>query len=87
MGALAPLGDLIWWRSPTPFDQPGDSNEMAWMDRPPWWMLPDELHGFEDSRAAAQSRLGDDEFARAWAEGQAMTLEQAVAYALEESSR
>ncbi len=26
--------------------------------------------------------LGDEAFARAWAEGQAMTLEQAVEYAL-----
>ncbi len=32
--------------------------------------------------AAACARLGDPEFAAAWAEGQAMTMEQAVAYAL-----
>ena len=36
---------------------------------------------------AAQSSIGEDAFTRAWAEGQAMTLEQAVTYALEEDSR
>ena len=37
--------------------------------------------------AASFSRagLGQDTFEAAWAEGQAMSLEQAVAYALEES--
>ena len=34
--------------------------------------------------AAARAALGDLEFAAAWAEGRAMTLEQAVAYALDE---
>ncbi|MCC6175711.1 MAG: adenylate/guanylate cyclase domain-containing protein [Chloroflexi bacterium] len=38
----------------------------------------------EDTIAAARSGLGGDEFAAAWAEGRAMTLEQAIAYALEE---
>ncbi|MCC6176140.1 MAG: tetratricopeptide repeat protein [Chloroflexi bacterium] len=33
--------------------------------------------------AAARAGLGDDAFAEAWDEGRAMTLEQAVAYALE----
>ena len=36
--------------------------------------------------AAARAHLGDDDFARAWAAGQAMTLEQAIAYALEDDS-
>jgi tetratricopeptide (TPR) repeat protein len=35
---------------------------------------------------AARVALGDTAFATAWAEGQAMTLEQAVAYALKEPS-
>jgi tetratricopeptide (TPR) repeat protein len=35
------------------------------------------------AEAAARSRLGDDAFAAAWAEGRAMSLEQAVAYALD----
>jgi hypothetical protein len=34
--------------------------------------------------AAAQAGLGDEAFAAAWAEGRAMILEQAVAYALDE---
>ena len=33
--------------------------------------------------AMLRTRLGDDAFAAAWAEGRAMTLEQAIAYALE----
>jgi hypothetical protein len=35
-----------------------------------------------DSVVRARSALGEEAFARAWAEGQAMTLEQAVEYAL-----
>jgi predicted ATPase/class 3 adenylate cyclase len=38
----------------------------------------------DDAMAPARQALGEEEFARAWAEGQAMTLEQAVAYALSE---
>ncbi len=34
---------------------------------------------------AVREALGEDACAAAWAEGQAMTLEQAVAYALEET--
>ena len=34
---------------------------------------------------ALRTRLGDAAFDAAWAEGQAMTLEQAVAYALEDA--
>jgi predicted ATPase len=37
----------------------------------------------EEQVAAARLALGESEFSAAWAEGQAMTLEQAVAYALE----
>ena len=36
--------------------------------------------------AAALAALGDEAFARAWAEGQAMTLEQAVEYALKDEA-
>jgi hypothetical protein len=35
--------------------------------------------------SAAHQALGEEAFAAAWAEGRAMSLEQAVAYALEES--
>jgi predicted ATPase len=37
----------------------------------------------EDELSGARHSLGDEAFAAAWAEGQAMTLEQAIAYALE----
>jgi hypothetical protein len=37
---------------------------------------------FEESIAAARASLGEAEFAVEWARGQAMTLEQAVDYAL-----
>jgi hypothetical protein len=36
--------------------------------------------------SAARASLGDEAFATAWAEGQEMTLDQAVAYALEEDT-
>ena len=35
--------------------------------------------------ATARAAFGDAAFSTAWAEGRAMTLEQAVAYALDES--
>ena len=38
----------------------------------------------ERDASAARASLGDEAFAAAWAEGRAMTLEQAVAYALDE---
>ena len=40
---------------------------------------------YDGAIAAARAALGDEAFARAWAEGQAMTLEQAVEYALDEA--
>ena len=36
--------------------------------------------------AAARAALGEEAFARAWAEGQAMTLDQAVEYALQDEA-
>jgi hypothetical protein len=50
-------------------------------------LLP--LHGAaecERQMAALQERLGDDAFAAAWAEGRAMSLEEAVRLALEEQN-
>jgi hypothetical protein len=37
----------------------------------------------ERNAAAIRAQLGEAEVAAAWAEGRAMTMEQAVAYALE----
>jgi hypothetical protein len=37
---------------------------------------------YERHQATTQAVLGDAAFAAAWAEGQAMTLEQAIEYAL-----
>jgi non-specific serine/threonine protein kinase len=45
-------------------------------------LLPDDFQAHAESLAAARMVLGERDFATAWAEGQAMTLEQAVAYAL-----
>jgi len=39
----------------------------------------------ESLRCAIQTALGEQAFAKAWAEGESMTLEQAVAYALDET--
>jgi hypothetical protein len=47
--------------------------------------LHDDPRAFQTSKTTAQAVLGDREFEIAWAEGKAMTLEQAVAYALAES--
>jgi hypothetical protein len=44
---------------------------------------PASRHELEGWLASARSALGDDIFERAWAEGQTMTREQAIAYALE----
>ena len=41
--------------------------------------------GRDEDRAVARAALGQDAFETAWAEGRAMTLEQAVAYALDEA--
>jgi hypothetical protein len=44
--------------------------------------VDDEVHAA--GLAAARAALGDEAFDRLWAEGKAMTLEEAVAYALAE---
>jgi len=46
------------------------------------------IHRVEYDRtvAAIQTQLNEAAFAAAWAEGRAMTLEQAIAYALSESN-
>jgi predicted ATPase/DNA-binding SARP family transcriptional activator/Tfp pilus assembly protein PilF len=45
-----------------------------------WW--PADQVEYEHNLAGLQAALDKTEFAAAWAEGQAMTLEQAIAYAL-----
>jgi predicted ATPase/class 3 adenylate cyclase len=42
--------------------------------------------GFEESVAAVRALLTDSDFATAWSEGSAMSLEEAVAYALDEAA-
>ena len=42
--------------------------------------------GYQHIVEAVRTQLGEGEFRAAWAEGQAMTLEQAIAYALEDDS-
>jgi hypothetical protein len=49
-------------------------------------MLPAERLGYKATVAAARAALGEAAFAAAWAAGQALTLEQAVAGALADDS-
>jgi hypothetical protein len=57
-------------------------------------MLKQSLGHFRELRASwgmslvatARNSLGEEAFATVWAEGQAMTLDHAVAYALEEAA-
>jgi hypothetical protein len=48
----------------------------------PIW--PDERRDYERIVATARAQLGEEAFAMAWAAGRAMSLDQAIAYALEE---
>jgi hypothetical protein len=52
-----------------------------------WWLLPDQRRAYEESVVATRAALGEDDFASAWAEGQQMTLEDAVELALAERDR
>jgi tetratricopeptide (TPR) repeat protein len=61
----------------------GDDPEIARRTLPGWWQGPDDRQAYKESLAAARASLGDDEYGHARIEGQAMTLDQAVAYALE----
>jgi predicted ATPase/DNA-binding SARP family transcriptional activator len=45
---------------------------------------PVDQDDYERDVALARAQLGEEDFATAWAEGQAMSLEEAIAYALEE---
>jgi hypothetical protein len=48
-------------------------------------MAPPDRPLVDRAVAAARRSLDEEAFATAWAEGRTMTLEQAIAYALEES--
>jgi hypothetical protein len=48
-------------------------------------LSPDDRRAYAESIAAARAALGEQDFAAAWAEGQAMTLDQAVTDALEKA--
>jgi hypothetical protein len=45
---------------------------------------PNERKKYDLQVAATREVMGGDAFAAAWEEGRAMTMEQAIAYALEE---
>jgi tetratricopeptide (TPR) repeat protein len=45
---------------------------------------PAERRPYDDALAASRAALGEEAYAAAWAEGRAMNLEQAIAYALGE---
>jgi hypothetical protein len=46
-------------------------------------LLPTERERYDRDRTAVRATLDEERFGIAWKEGQAMTLEQAVAYALQ----
>ena len=48
---------------------------------------PAERMGYEQDLAAVRGVLSDESFAGAWAEGRAMSIEQAIAYALDDTTR
>jgi hypothetical protein len=48
-----------------------------------WW--PNQRADFERVVSTTRAQLGEAEFAAAWAEGQAMAVEQIIAEALEEA--
>jgi len=48
-----------------------------------WW--PADRVEYKRNLAAIQATLAEDEFAEAWSEGQAMTLEDALAYAFNQA--
>ncbi len=54
------------------------------VDELSWGVAAYELRGAGD-RAALRTEMGDDAFEAAWAEGRAMTLEQAIEYALSDT--
>jgi hypothetical protein len=45
-------------------------------------LAPADRSDYERSVAALRAQLGAQEFAAAWANGQALTLEQAIGYAI-----
>jgi hypothetical protein len=47
---------------------------------------PDDRVDVEHDLPTVRAQLGETSFAAAWAEGRAMTLEQAITYALEGTS-
>jgi tetratricopeptide (TPR) repeat protein len=58
--------------------------EAAWRGKL-GFQIPDAFEPFEDPGRAAARELSDEPFQRAWAEGQTMSLEEALAYAKEGS--
>ncbi len=50
-----------------------------------WHMDPNDNAEYAANVAAARAALGDERFNAVWAAGQAMTIEQAVDYALAET--
>jgi len=49
------------------------------------WLWRADAIEFERNVAATRAQLDEATFAAAWTEGKAMTLEQAIEYALEET--
>src|SRR5260370_1277650 len=49
--------------------------------------LPDDRKGYDRNVAAIRTQLPEEVYTATWAEGQAMTMEQAIEYALTESAK
>ena len=47
------------------------------------FLYPSDRADADAALTTAQAALGEDAFARAWSEGQAMTLDEAVEYVME----
>jgi hypothetical protein len=50
-----------------------------------WHPSPRDQSAYDECRASTSAALGNTAFSAAWAEGRAMTLEQAVEFALEDT--
>jgi len=89
---LAGLGDWTGVRKRHEHERSGGQGEVAvrllaaatiLLESIGFVLRPRDRYKYEQGLSSARARLGDEEFEKAWAEGKAMNIEQAVEYALE----